>query len=74
MYMESEQQVFYITIASMGVALIIACMKFGYKSKCSEVSLGCITIKRNVEIETKYDMAHLIEEDETVADPKENKV
>jgi len=69
--MESEQQVFYITIASMGVALIIACMKFGYKSKCSEVSLGCITIKRDVVIENKYDIEHPIEDDE---DPKDNKV
>ena len=69
--MESEQQVFYITIASMGVALIIACMKYGYKSKCSEVSLGCLTIKRDVMIENKYDIEHPIEEDD---DPKENKV
>jgi len=72
--MESEQQVFYITIASMGVAMIIACMKFGYKSKCSEVNLGCISIKRDVQIETKYDMAHPIEEDDAAIDPKENKV
>jgi hypothetical protein len=69
--MESEQQVFYITIASMGVALIIACMKFGYKSKCSEVELGCVKIKRDVVIENKYDITHPIEEEE---DPKENKV
>jgi hypothetical protein len=62
--MESEQQVFYITIASMGVAMIIACMKYGYKSKCSEVSLGCISIKRDVMVETKYDLEHPIEEDE----------
>jgi hypothetical protein len=72
--MESEQQVFYITIASMGVAMIIACMKFGYKSKCSEVNLGCISIKRDVQIETKYDMTHSIEEDDAAIDPKENKV
>ena len=72
--MESEQQVLYITIASMGVALIVACMKFGYKSKCSEVNLGCISIKRDVQIETKYDMAHPIEEDDVAVDPKENKV
>jgi len=67
--MESEQQVFYITICSMGVALIIACMKFGYKSKCSEVSLGCLTIKRDVIVENKYDITHPIEEEEV-----ENKV
>jgi hypothetical protein len=62
--MESEQQVFYITIASMGVAMIIACMKYGYKSKCSEVSLGCISIKRDVMVETKYDLEHPIEEED----------
>lgn len=62
--MESEQQVFYITIASMGVALFLGCMKYGYKSKCSEVNLGCISIKRDVMVETKYDMEHPIEEDE----------
>ena len=68
--MEESQQVFYITIASMGVAMILACMKYGYKSKCSEVKLGCITIKRDVVIENKYDVTHPIEEDEG----KENKV
>ena len=65
--MESEQQVFYITVASMGVAMILACMKYGYKSKCSEVSLGCITIKRDVMIENKYYLEHPTEEEE----PKE---
>jgi hypothetical protein len=50
--------------------MILACMKYGYKSKCSEVKLGCITIKRDVVIENKYDITHPIEEDEG----KENKV
>jgi hypothetical protein len=68
--MEESEQVFFITIASMGVAMILACMKYGYKSKCSEVSLGCLTIKRDVTIENKYDVTHPIEEDEG----KENKV
>ena len=68
--MESEQQVFYISIVSIGVGMILACMKYGYKSKCSEVKLGCITIKRDVVIENKYDISHPIEED----DEKENKV
>ena len=48
----------------MGVAMIIACMKYGYKSKCSEVNLGCISIKRDVTIETKYDMEHPMEGEE----------
>jgi hypothetical protein len=72
--MESEQQVFYITIASMGVAMIIACMKYGYKSKCSEVNLGCISIKRDVTIETKYDMEHPMEDEEPEPKGGGNKV
>ena len=70
--MESEQQVFYITISSMGVAMILACLKYGYKSKCSEVSLGCITIKRDVMVENKYDLEHPTEEEEESKEP--NKV
>jgi len=72
--MESEQQVFYITIASMGVALILGCLKYGYKSKCSEVSLGCLTIKRDVVIENKYDITHPIEEDDEPETKENNKV
>jgi len=72
--MESEQQVFYITIASMGVALILGCLKYGYKSKCSEVSLGCLTIKRDVVIENKYDITHPIEEDDEPESKENNKV
>ena len=68
--MESEEQVFYISIVSIGVGMIIACMKYGYKSKCSEVKLGCLTIKRDVVIENKYDITHPIEED----DEEKNKV
>jgi hypothetical protein len=68
--MKESEQVFYISIASIAVGMILACMKYGYKSKCSEVKLGCITIKRDVVIENNYDVTHPIEEDEG----KENKV
>jgi len=62
--MDSESQVFYITIATIGAGLIVACIKYGYKSKCSEVNLGCISIKRNVEVESKYDIEHPIKEED----------
>jgi hypothetical protein len=62
--MQSESQVFYITIATIGAGLIVACIKYGYKSKCSEVNLGCISIKRNVEVESKYDIEHPIKEED----------
>jgi hypothetical protein len=60
--MESEQQVFYITICSMACTLIVVFLKYGYKSKCSEVDVGCIKIKRNVESEIKYDLEHPVDE------------
>jgi len=62
--MESEQQIFYITIVSMCVAMITICLKYGYKSKCSEVKLGCITIKRDVITENNYDITHPVEDTE----------
>jgi len=62
--MQSESQVFYITIATIGAGLIVACIKYGYKSKCSEVNLGCISIKRNVEVESKYDIEHPLKEED----------
>ena len=68
--MKESEQVFFISIASIGVGMILACMKYGYKSKCSEVKLCCLTIKRDVVIENKYDITHPIEEEEG----NENKV
>jgi hypothetical protein len=52
----------------MGVAVIGLCMKYGYKSKCSEVNLGCISIKRDVTIETKYDLEYPMQDED--AEPK----
>jgi len=56
--MEESQQVFFITITSMGVAFALAIFKFAYKSKCEEVDVCCIHIKRNVQAEIKYDIEH----------------
>lgn len=53
--MNESLQVFYITIASMGCALIIACMKSMYKSKCEELDIGCIHIRRNIALESEID-------------------
>lgn len=40
-------------IATLGVGLLVLIVKYGFKSKCSDVSLcfGLITIKRNIEQE-----------------------
>jgi hypothetical protein len=63
-YMQSEQQVFWISIVTIGVGMIITCMKYGYKSKCSEVNIGCISIKRDVVVETKYDLEHPLSDED----------
>tara|TARA_S200002703_G_C3716558_1_gene220137 strand:+ start:147 stop:365 length:219 start_codon:yes stop_codon:yes gene_type:complete len=57
-YMESDMQIFYITICSLGCGLILALVKMAYKSKCSSIDIGCIHIKRDVDNETEYDKEH----------------
>ena len=44
--------------------MILAIFKFAYKSKCEEVDVCCIHIKRNVQAEIKYDIEHGDDEDE----------
>lgn len=60
--MNSETQVFYITIASMGCGLVLACMKAMYKSKCSKINLCGMIIERDTKTEGDYDDSHPIEE------------
>jgi len=56
--MKESEQVFFISVASIGVGMILAIFKFAYKSKCEEVDVCCIHIKRNVQAEIKYDIEH----------------
>lgn len=60
--MNSETQVFYITIASMGVGLMLACMRSMYKSKCSKIQFCGVIIERDTATEGQYDESHPIEE------------
>lgn len=60
--MNESEQVFYITIASMGCGLLIACMRSMYKSKCSKIKFCGISIERDTQIEGQYDESHPIEE------------
>lgn len=68
--MNSEDQVFYITITSMAIAFFLAVMRGCYKSKCDRVEVGCIKIHRDTETESKYDEDHPIGE----SSPKNNQV
>jgi len=60
--MNESEQVFYITIASMGCGLLLACMRSMYKSKCSKIKCCGIVIERDTETEGQYDESHPIEE------------
>jgi len=60
--MNESEQVFYITIASMGCGLLLACMRSMYKSKCSKIKCCGIVIERDTETEGQYDENHPIEE------------
>jgi len=60
--MDSDVQVFYITIATLGCGLILALAKSCYKSKCSRIELCGIIIERDTENETSYDLEHPVSE------------
>ena len=56
---EGVNAYFYIsalTIIMGGIGLMI---RYSYKSKCSEVELCCIKIKRNIEVEEHEDMEEM---------------
>ena len=42
-----------LTILMGGIGLIV---RYSYKSKCSEVELCCLKIKRNIEVEEHEDL------------------
>ena len=45
-----------LTILMGGIGLIV---RYSYKSKCSEIELCCIKIKRNIEIEEHEDLEEM---------------
>ena len=56
---EGVNAYFYIsalTIIMGGIGLMI---RYSYKSKCSEVELCCIKIKRNIDVEEHEDMEEM---------------
>jgi hypothetical protein len=49
-------EVFYTFLITSLIGLIVAVGKMFYKSKCSEINLCCITVKRNIEAEVREDI------------------
>ena len=49
-------EVFYTFLITSVIGCILAGGRLLYKSKCKEVNLCCITVKRDVDIELKEDI------------------
>jgi len=57
--MNQSDQVFYLSVITIGVGLITLIIKSISRSKCDELKCGCIKIHRNVELEEKFDELEL---------------
>jgi hypothetical protein len=57
--MNQSDQVFYLSVITIGVGLITLIIKSISRSKCDELKCGCIKIHRNVELEEKLDELEL---------------
>lgn len=48
-------EIFYTFLITSTIGCSLATLKYVYKFKFSEISCGCLSIKRNVEAEQKID-------------------
>ena len=46
---------FYIFLVTTTAGLLLACLKACYDSKCEDINLGCINIKRNTQAELQME-------------------
>ena len=51
--MTSDEVIFYTFLVSTLTGFILALTRMAYKSKCKEVSCGCIKIIRDTDVEEK---------------------
>jgi hypothetical protein len=49
-------ETFWALLLTTLSGFVLMALKYCYKSKCSEINLCCITVKRNVEAEVKEDL------------------
>ena len=67
-------ETFYMYVISSGVAFLLIVFKMCYKSKCSDINLCCLKIRRDVvteEKEMEFAVTHKIESEKS---DEENKV
>ena len=53
--MDSEEQIFWTFFITTMCGFILTLARQAYKSKCSEVHIGCIHIKRDTHSEVEID-------------------
>ena len=53
--MDSEEQIFWTFFITTMCGFILTLARQAYKSKCSEVHIGCIHIKRDIYSEVEID-------------------
>jgi len=51
----TENDAFFLSLATMGFAFLSLIIRYCYKSKCEDIKIGCIKIHRNVDDEMKGD-------------------
>ena len=56
---EGVNAIFYMSMATLVFGSIAMCCRMCYKSKCNEITCGCIKIIRNVNIEEHEDMEEM---------------
>jgi len=54
-YMDSNEQMFWITVMGSAVALIGLVIKAMSRSKCDNIEFCCLKVHRDVEAESKLD-------------------
>ena len=52
-------ELFWTALYTAAIGLILGLCNFFYKSKCTEVKICCIAIKRDVQIEEEIDMKNI---------------
>lgn len=64
-------EAFYVGLVGGGFAFLGLLVRYAYKSKCSEVNLCCIRIKRDIDAEAKEDLVPVTPSstDETAVSP-----
>jgi hypothetical protein len=66
-------ETFLISLVATSSATFLVCLRWLYKSKCSNIKCGCIEIQRDVRGEEQLDMLNPSESSKDLQDSPTNK-